>query len=309
MTLRTFADFGLAVYNDYIAKNLTIVQAPGIIPVFIIDFVIAFSVPILFSFLFTRSHPERRLVPPLPMQLVSFGLLLFFVYNKTTADWQILYSLGLFMASFGLVQDGIVTYTLGRTTSANYLIKHSLKVYTNIDRVRNIVQSKQFRKLNDMKSIDEASTESTKLRTDRKRGFILMLELKKGEKKEETIINIIAYHMLAYCVKPLEPNDDISLWAKAKIASLREILGYQLSVRVDDDAVGNVDSFQNFVLEDMTGALSRFQEMGTTKQVAIVLSVIFVSLGIGFFAFNYIDWAIGAWGIAIVLIADVALRQ
>jgi hypothetical protein len=309
MVIRAFSDFWLSVYNYYVAWQLTVWKAPEIIPSFIISVAIAFSIPILLSFIFTRAHPERRIVPPLPMQIVSFGLLLFFVYNKTETDWQILYGIVFYVLTASFLQDGIITYALGKNVQVDYIIKHSLKVHANVNQVKNIILSKQFRKLNNVKLIDKANKESIKLRTNAKRGFILILELKEVKNNLETIINLVAYHMQAYCVKPVKANDDVSQWATSRIGSLRETLSSQLSVQVEDDVTSNVDSLASFVLEDMAGALSRFQELATTKRAVIVLSTIFFLATIGLFAYNRIDWGLGALGIAFALIAGVALRE
>ncbi len=309
MILRSFADFWLSVYDYYIKSNLTVWEAPQIIPAFIISVVIAFSIPILFSFVFTRTHPEKRIVPPLPMQVISFGLLVFFAYNQTATDWQMLYGIGLYMMIAAILQDGIAIYALGKTVFTDDIIRHSLKVHADIDRVKNIILSKQFRKLNKLTLIDKSSKESIKLRTNPRRGFILILELKESEVKKDTIINLVAYHMQAYCVKPIKATDDVHIWVMERIAGLKETLSRQLSVRVDDDAISNVDFLLNFVLDDMTGALSRFQEMATTKRAAAIISVVFMSVAIGLFAYDRIDWGFGALGIAIVLFADIALRE
>jgi hypothetical protein len=309
MILRNFADFWLTVYDYYITKNLTVWQAPQIIPAFITSVAIAFSTPILFSFLFTGTHPEKRIVPPLPMQIISFGLLLFFVYHQTATDWQILYGIGFYIMSVALWQDGIVTYALGKTVFTDDIIRRSLKVPANINRVNNIILSKQFQKLNNLKLIDKSRKESIKLRTKARRGFVLILELKESEVKTETIINLVAYHMQAYCIKPIRKADDVYVWAMNMIDTLKGTLTRDLSAQVEDASIDNGDSLLNFVLDDMAGALSRFQEMATTKRVAIVASIIFIAVSIGLFVFDKIDWGLGALAIAIVLIADVALRE
>lgn len=309
MIIRSFVDFWLTVYNHYATSNLTVQQASQIIPILIISLVIVFSIPILLSFMFTRTHPEKRIVPPLPMQIISFGLLLFFVYHQTATDWQILYGLFIYMMSAALWQDAIMVYALGKTAFPHNIIRHSLKVHADINRVKNIILSTQFRKLNNLKLIDKSSKESIKLRTNARRGFILVLELRESEVKEETIINLVIFKMQAYGVKPITANDDVHVWATWKIGGLKETLRNQLSVQVDDGVISNVDSLLSFILDDMAGALSRFQEMATTKRAATIIAVIFVFVAIGLIAYGKIDWGLGALGIAIVLFADVALRE
>lgn len=309
MILRSFADFWLSVYDYYITSDLTLLQAPQIIPAFIISVVVAFSIPILFSFLSTRTHPEKRIVPPLPMQIISLGLLLFFVYNQTVTDWQMIYGIALYMIVVASLQDRIVVYALGRTVFTDDIIRHSLKVHTSISRVKDIILSTQFRKLNNLKPIKKPIGESIKLKTNSRRGFTLILELKEGKVNEETIVNLVVYHLQAYYVKPIKETDYVYAWAMNGIDILKGTLSRGLSVKVEDDTIDNVDSLLNFVLDDMTGALSRFQEMATTKRVAIMVSVILVGVAFGLFVFGRIDWGFGALGFAIVLIADVVLRE
>lgn len=309
MAIRIFTDYCLSV-NDYLkSSQLTIWQAPQIIPQLIICFATLFSVPIVLSLLLSRTHPEKRVVPPYYMQLIAFGLLTFFVYNQLPTDFLILYVIFIYVITSGPLQDGIATYAIGKTVFTDNIIRHSWKIHTTINRVKDMVLSKQFLKLNNLKVIRKPKGESIKLKTKNRRGFILILELKEGKVNKETIVNLVVYHLQAYFVKPITETDDVYMWAMDRIAIFRDNFARRLSVRVDDDTISNVDSLLNFVLDDMAGAISRFQEMATTRRITMIFSGVLILISIGFFAIGRFDVGFGPLAIAIALIVDVILRK
>jgi hypothetical protein len=309
MIIRACADFWLSAYNYSVEHQLPINQQLQIIPSFIISFAIVFSIPILFSFVFTRTHPEKRIVPPLGIQLISVSLLLFFVYNQTTIDFQMIYSISFAAVLMGLYQDAVVSRALGRTATTENIIQWSWKIPTNVNRVKDIMLSNRFRRLNNLALITKPKGETIRLRTRAKRGNILILELREDKVNEETIVNLAFYHLQAYGLKPIKEMDDSYLWAMGRIGALKKTLNLLLSVQITDGDEDSADSLVAYVLDDMTGALSRFQEMATTRKVAIILAIIFIAVAIGLFATDRIDWGLGALGIGVLLITDVVLRE
>lgn len=77
VAIKNFISWWVLVSNFLRERNITLQESPQAILSLVIFGLITFLFPIIFSFLFTRWHSEKRIVPPFYMQLVAFGLLLF----------------------------------------------------------------------------------------------------------------------------------------------------------------------------------------------------------------------------------------
>jgi len=266
--------------------------------------VVVFLVPLLISFLLSRMQPEKRIIPPLYMQGVSIGLLLFFVYNSMPNDFLAIYTISFYAFVSGIAQDTIVIYALGKTAITDDIIKHSLKAHVNMAKMKEIITSKQFRKLHKLRLIMKEG-ESIKLRSDRRRGFQFILEIKESKQPNETIINTLAYNMGSYGIKHISETDDNYDYAKGRIAVLKEYFTRHYSIQIEDDEVSNTDSLMTHVLDEMTGTISRFQEMTTRKRLSIVIAIIVSVIGVGLIAYGRFDTGIAALTIVVALFVDI----
>lgn len=116
------------------------------------------------------------------------------------------------------------------------------------------------------------------------------------------------YEEQRYSINHIEKTDDVYEYAMGKIDYIKAYFMRRYSIQVDDAPLKNAEPLVNYVLDDLQGRITRFQEMTTQKRLSIVASIGLIFTSIGFFAFGRIEASIATLATAIVLISDVVLR-
>jgi len=129
------------------------------------------------------------------MHAVSFGFLFFFVYNNLIADFFSHYTIGIYAFVGGKIQDSIMVNALGKDAPLDNIIRHSFKANDNVSKVKEVVMSKQFRKLFALERKEQFENETLKLRTPKKDDWQLILEAKETENHKETILKRARYQL------------------------------------------------------------------------------------------------------------------
>jgi len=313
VAIKNFADWYLRV-QQYVKTtfNTDLLNFPQAYPALILYGSIVFVVPLIFSFLFSRNHPEKKLVPPLYMQLISIGFLFFFVYNSVGLLFQ-MYFIAVLAGSAGIVQDGIVVYALGRTIMQDNILRHSLKIDANIENVRLLMTTKQFLRLRGLRIVKEQHGKSLKFKTQgrgwrRNIGFQLFMELVEGSKPHESIINIASCELQTYGVKRIAKRDDTDEGTRNRIATLKDFFERH-KITATDDSANNADSLVSYVIDEIEGMATHIREMPTRKIMVIIASAISIVVGIGLLAFGRFDLGISTLALAAFLVLDGVYRE
>lgn len=306
VTLRNFIDWFSPIL-DYLARNqLYIFQIPEFVLVSIFICIIV-TIPVAVSFLFSRIHPEKRIVPPLYIHTISFMLLMFFVYNKIPTDIGTNYILGIYTAMAGILQDRLIVFSLGRTAYRKDIVKHSFKIYANAEKVKQLVTSKQFLERRYLKIIEKGEG-NLKIKSDRRVGFQFFLELQEGEEQGVSFLNMASCEIRSYALGPGDKDSDVYDYAMGKIETVREFLKRN-NMLVEDYSETNADALVSYILDAMEGTITHFQEMTTRKRATIGISVFCIVISVGLCALGRFEVGIGVLAIAITLITDIVFRN
>jgi len=269
---------------------------------------ILFCVPLFFSWFFSRNHPTKRLVPPLYIHAVTFGLLFFFVYNNVSEDFLSYYVLGIYSFLVGKIQDGIMLSAFGKNAVSDNIIHHSFKVLAEFSKVEEIVLKKQFRNLLNLKRKINKKDESLKLRTSKNDDWQLILEIKETGKKNETIINLAFYDEGSYSLKKIQKTDDSYEYAISKMEYIKSYFSRRFLIQIEDAPLTNAESLVTFVLDDFQGKISRLHEMTTQKKISLFLAIGLIATSIGLMFYGLIGEGIATLFFAIGLIVNVIPR-
>jgi hypothetical protein len=309
VAIRNVADWWLLVVQIATTNNLSVWQSPEAVSLLVAFGALVFAFPLGLSFLFTRVHPENKIVPPLFMQVIAFGLLFFFVYNNLIQDLGTVYIIGVCVLTAGIVQDNLIVYTFGRTITKDSLIIHSFKIHANVKQARELITAKQFRNLHNLKIIQSNEDSSSRLKTNRRLGQLLFLELLEGTQEKWSIINIVACKVQSYDIRHIREGDEAYEWAMGKIASIQDYF-MRRGIQTENDSSTNADSLVSFVMNEMEGKATRLQEMTTMKRLSLIVSVAFIFASIALaILLNRIDIGVGLLAIAVALITNVVLRS
>jgi len=293
--------------------NTDLLNYPQAYPSLIVYGSIVFVLPLILSILFSRNHPEKRLVPPLYMQLISVGFLLALAGNSLILDFPKYYFIVTLAGIVGIVQDRIVITALGRTVIKDDIIRYSLKISAGFKETKSLMTTKQFLRIRGLKIIEGEHGESLKFKTQGRRlqrnfGFQFFMELIEGNQSEESIINIAAYELQSYGAKHITEGDDTDENAKNKIATLTSFLERH-EIEVTPDSADKADSLVSYVMDEMEGMVTRVQRMPTRKLLVIIASVFSVIAGIGLLVFGKVDLGISVLALAAFLILDGVFRE
>ncbi len=310
VAIKNFIDYVLSIFQ-YAAKNkvgnfTALPNWQTDVSIIIVSSIAIYFIPIGFSFIFSRTHPEKKLIPPLFIQIVSVGVLAFFFYNQLI----ILFGVGYYAFIGGVTQDSITTYAFGSTVFTNNLVRHSFVIHTDIDRVKTLVISKQFRRLFGLKLLKNKKEETLKLMTGRRRGLKLILEIKIGKLPSETIINVIFWDEGLYNIKPLGKDDYAFEWALNRISLVGDYFSRHLLVKVEEGEIDNVEPLTNYIIDYFAGSISHFQEMATRKQVLLIVGFgLIVASLLPLLALKQTEIGIVVLLAGIALLADVAFQE
>jgi hypothetical protein len=308
VAIRNFVDWFSPILQYLDSNGLYIYQVPNAVVLFIIFGVTVVLTPIGLSFLLTRFHPKKRIVPPLWMQIIAFALLLFFVYNKfTTYNISVDYLLGFYAFVAGLLQDGLIVFALGRTAYKENVIKHSFIIYADIKEVNQLITSKQFLERWDLRIIQNEGC-TVKLKLDFPKGFQLFLELKEGAEPFTSILNIVACDIQAYSLGTVDKNSDVYDWAMGKIDTLRGFFKRK-NILVAEGSESEADLLVGYVMDEMEGSFTRLRRMTARKRRSIYISLVLIAVSAGLFVLNEIGIGVAVLAIAVALITDVVLRK
>jgi len=189
------------------------------------------------------------------------------------------------------------------------IFRHSLLVHKNIDKVKEIVLSKQFRNLFLLKRKIQNEETPLKLRTARSVDWQYIIEVKETEKKNEAIINFCFYDEGSYNLKTIEETDDSYDYALNKIDHIIKYFLRHYKIKVESTSEENAESLVTFVLDDFLGKLAKIQEMTTRKKISLFVAGISIVAGIGLIVFNNLATGVATLSIAVPIIVDVLLRR
>lgn len=273
-----FADFLYVVVSDSQPK-------PTVAPIIyaIIGSVLVYLSPIGLSLALTRIHPQKRIVPPLYMQVAAFAWFMISFYNRyQMASLPSLYLIGTYAFFGGMTQDRIASSMLGRAFQEDNIISYSLKVDGDIDKIRDIIMTDKFRKnLNVGRKVEQIDSRLI-IRSFKKGKFSTIIELKKGLQPNETLINEVFFEVKDYYVTI---SEDLQVYADFRVEGLKKILtSPEYNLRVEDAPKTNAQYLMGLVEDEMEGLLGYTDKMTKLGWVKIVAFAFAVGL-IGVFAF------------------------
>ena len=248
------------------------------------------------------------LLPPLYINAITFGLLFFFVYNDIRQDFLSYYVLGFYSFIAGIFQDRIMVNLIGKNAPVDNIIRHSYRVFAEYTELEKIVLTKQFRNMLKLERKIQKPNESLKLRTRKKRHWNIILEIKKTDKKDVSLINFVFYDEGSYNLKKIQKTDDSYEYAISEIEHIENYLSRRYQIKVETAPITNTESLVNCILNDFQGKSSRLQEMSIQKRASIVSAIILSFVSIGLFGYGLIDASITAGVFAIGLVINVIFR-
>jgi len=285
---------------------------PQTLPTIYIQFfgygLIVVLIPILLSFVLSRVHPEKRIVPPLFMNILAVAYLIFFAYfNVIPSNALVWEGLVGYAMLGGLFQDRVATYALGRTAPREKIFKYSCTVHADIHKTQKIILRRKYRKRLGAPLVVEAEEgESLKLKSYPRDRIQTILEIVEGDKSDETTIHLAVFEKRAY---DINFNEDVEEAGKAAIDYLEDIFFKRNSIKIEPAPLTNADILVDYIVDEMLGAVTRFQEMSMQRRFSIIIAGIIIVVAVGLLISNLLIEGITTLVIGIGWIIDVVIRR
>jgi len=252
----------LEIFGDYLLHLHFPLVGADFWLLIILPLGLVFLTPVILSLAFSRFQPEKQIVPPLYIQLVSAGWFLGFIYVRWSADWLPILALELFYAWFGgTIQNVIAVWLLGLSTDRRNLIPYSLEISSLPEKVEQTLSTERFRDnldlLNAGEERDDHRWEYIGGRKNAASRYGILVEVREGSKPESSLVNLVFYERTSYYVSPV--TDDLREYASAKLAYLKSLFQkLDGGITVSELEPTNADGLINRTLDNMQGVVPQF---------------------------------------------------
>jgi hypothetical protein len=258
---------------------------------------ILFLVPIALSLGLTRLHPEKRLVPPLYIQLITFGAFL------VTADYAAfpylsLLMIGLYASLGGLAQDKIVTAITGLSVDRDSIVCRAFEVASDSERVAQVLT--KFRYVGVGRKLQRKTDGTIVLRSPKDVDYTTIMEIRQGAKSNQSLLSVAFFEKSRYY---LRKTQDLEEYAEIRIAYLRSLFSRaEYCMQLHDAPPKIADPLLDSIIDEMQGILSlhvqRLSRLGWVKLFAFVGAVATV----GVYLFYMKDYGSAVATIALILL-------
>jgi hypothetical protein len=274
----------LGQLNKTLGRSATLVDA---LPVIAIPAVLTYLVPIFLSVVLTRYHPAKMVVPPLFMQLVSFGLVVIFAYNFYQTFGLVLYFVAFeYVIVGGLSQDLFARLLLGRMGSRSDILTASLVIRSRLDDVVGVLSNEKYsRNMNLGKRIHKSEGRAVFV-SPKKYETVTALELKRSHEDNETFVNVATFEKEKFYITRTDESDE---WNRATVAYLKDILSRQdPPITVTDAPQIGGEALANEILDEIKGISSPWQMRGWVSLLAFLVPI-FIAAAFFFELRDYTD--------------------
>src|SRR6267143_108482 len=247
--------------------------------------IIFYFIPVLISVALTILSPEKRIVPPFFMQIISLGALLFYVqYYIPDIQSRVLALYVMFIYAFlgGITQDRIVVRLVGQSVDRESMKQISLKVNTKLKNLESILMTSYFRNRLHLGTKIEEISDGLRLKNNERSDFKIIMDLVEGSIDGETIVNIIIFDKGRYYFKK---SDDLTQFARSELNDLLDVLSQQKEpIQTNQLPETNADYLINKIIEDVSGISAHIKQTSALGwfKVSMFIAALF-SVGVVYF--------------------------
>jgi hypothetical protein len=261
--------------------NLTLAYI--VLAVFIVALVV---LPIVLSLILTSIQPSHLIVPPFYITIVSIVWFCIMSVTPTNAGEALpaIITLGMFYVTLGFGEDWITTKIIGITTEREYVYFEHLRVYSNINSVKERLLTPEIRRALHIAHVPEEENNDLvfkSIATQLKRDITISTD---SEYPEYTIMKITYYEVGRYSLRVspffIEENRKMSSYIKDVFSNRSPAIGIEVIVpftnKIDDPAIDRV-------IDRCKGYYNVSKQLSTEDRVKVGLFIaIFILTGILF---------------------------
>lgn len=211
--------------------------------------ILLYITPIFLSLVLTRMNPEKRIVPPLYMQIIAVVWFLMLRFEKTEMTTLALLFAYIYLAS--TTQDKIVTCLYGISTHRDDVYGYSLRLNTAPKKIRDILMNERFRRTIGLQKDFEETDRGIILKTHKNDIYQIFIQIESDD-ENRALVNMVFFEKRKYNIKMTE---DLIEFAQSKIAYIENVFSrddYQLELQ-KESSLTHVQPLIDFVIDEMHG--------------------------------------------------------
>jgi hypothetical protein len=256
---------------------------------------VLFLIPILLSLALTRLHPEKRLVPPLYVQLIAFGMLL------VTADYAgfpylSLLIIGFYVGLGGLTQDRIFLAITGPSVDRDNIICRAFEVASDPQNIAQVLSKSSYVGLGEKLHMKHDGT--IILRSPKDATYTAIAEIKRGEQPTQSFLSVAFYERTRYY---LRKTTDLEEYANARLAIMRDLFSRD-RIEIREAPISIATPLLDSIIDEMQGIVAshfeRLSRLGWVKMLSFIGAVAIV----GILLFWMKDYGSGITTVALILL-------
>ncbi len=249
--------------------------------------VLLFIIPIVISLVLTRVHPDKRIVPPLYMQIIVFAYyLLYALFHGQPSEIQqsisILMLVFVYTIMIPQLQDRIVLWVTGYTAHSEDMISYSFRARTRLERIEEVLTKDPFKTQLRILATPEDTNRGVELKTPKFSRFMTVIELEKNPRNDdETFINVVFFEKGQYYFKD---SESIKEKAIDKIEYLKNVLERpEHMIKFEEINNSHAEHVKNSILDDTRGVYQHLGVVTNEGKFKIALFCIAIGIACGFF--------------------------
>lgn len=252
---------------------------------------IAFGITLLYSITTSMSFPQKRIVSPINIQIITWGLLLLIIpvalihhFPTQEIEPKTIAVLGGYLLivtiGFGLAQTILVKFVIGMNGNREDIEQNTFGINTDFDTVKKTLQSRNFRDLFYFKTPLKyrGKKELYVMKSDLGNSENILVVLKPDDVKT-CILSIVSYESKYYQIQKT-----------SRVKQKHEVFINELKKRLGDSVAFTVSDLDNDVSEfAYSNALNpTHNKLEHLKELSIFNKIALIGLGIIFGIITYL---------------------
>lgn len=249
LALMRFTDYYFIVYRNLQEKLIETPTVYDLSSYIMLPLILLYITPIFLSLVLTRINPEKRIIPPLYMQIIAVVWFLMLRFEKTEIITLALLFAYIYLAS--PTQDKIATSLYGISTHRDDVYGYSLRLKTTPKKTRDILLNKRFRGTIGLQKDPEENDRGIILKSPKNDIYQIFIQLE-SDSDNETLVNMVFFEKGKYNIKITE---DLVEFTQSKIAYIENVFSrddYQLELQ-KESSLTHVQPLIDFVIDEMQG--------------------------------------------------------
>jgi hypothetical protein len=239
--------------------------------------IVLFLIPVVLSLALTRPHPEKRLVPPLYMEVITFGMFLVTV-DYHGFPYLALVMVGIYAGLGGLTQDRIVTSITGLSVDRDSIVCRVFYVAGGPESIAQMLT--KFTYVGVGKKPQRKPDGTIVLRSPKDSAYTTVMEIRQGTQPNQSLLSVAFFQRSRYY---LRRTQDLEEYAEIRIAYMRSLFSRtEHRMKFRDAPPKMAEPLLDLIIDEMQGILTlhiqRLSRLGWIKLFAFVGAVVMVCI-------------------------------